>query len=226
MSVYRKLSEARIKLQQIKIKKSGRNTFASYNYMQLEDFLPPIQEIFHSLNLIGVVSFSDVEATLTIVDVENPTDRIVIHSPMSEAALKGCHAVQNLGAVQTYLRRYLWVAALEIVEHDALDSSEPVTPEDAEPSVNPVKKAKPVEKKTVQGADRDWQIKIEEITGEWQNGMADITKFLLALAESKDNVVKIFQTNRNLYDKLKEDHADIYADVMQLFTAAKAKFKE
>jgi hypothetical protein len=34
--------------------------------------------------------------------------------------------VQNLGAVQTYIRRYLWVAALEIVEHDALDSSKPV----------------------------------------------------------------------------------------------------
>jgi hypothetical protein len=42
---------------------------------------------------------------------------------MSEAALKGCHPVQNLGAVQTYIRRYLWVAALEIVEHDAVDSS-------------------------------------------------------------------------------------------------------
>jgi hypothetical protein len=43
---------------------------------------------------------------------------------MSSAALKGCHEVQNLGAVQTYLRRYLWVAALEIVEHDAIDASE------------------------------------------------------------------------------------------------------
>ena len=42
---------------------------------------------------------------------------------MSSAALKGCHEVQNLGAVQTYLRRYLWVAALEIVEHDALDAT-------------------------------------------------------------------------------------------------------
>jgi hypothetical protein len=42
---------------------------------------------------------------------------------MSTAALKGCHEVQNLGAVQTYLRRYLWVAALEIVEHDALDAT-------------------------------------------------------------------------------------------------------
>jgi len=58
---------------------------------------------------------------MEIVDNEKPEDRIIITSPMSTAALKGCHEVQNLGAVQTYLRRYFWVAALEIVEHDALD---------------------------------------------------------------------------------------------------------
>jgi hypothetical protein len=69
---------------------------------------------------------------MTIVDVENPTDRIVISSPMAEAQLKGCHPVQNLGASQTYLRRYLWVAALEIIEHDAVDSS----PGSKESSIN------------------------------------------------------------------------------------------
>jgi hypothetical protein len=42
---------------------------------------------------------------------------------MSRAELKGCHEVQNLGAVQTYLRRYLWTTAMEIVEHDALDAT-------------------------------------------------------------------------------------------------------
>ncbi len=42
---------------------------------------------------------------------------------MAEAQLKGCHPVQNLGATQTYLRRYLYVLALEIVEHDALDAT-------------------------------------------------------------------------------------------------------
>jgi hypothetical protein len=42
---------------------------------------------------------------------------------MKEANLKGCHAIQNLGAVETYTRRYLWVTALEIVEHDVLDAT-------------------------------------------------------------------------------------------------------
>jgi hypothetical protein len=41
---------------------------------------------------------------------------------MGSAALKGCHEVQNIGAVETYQRRYLWVTAMEIVEHDVLDA--------------------------------------------------------------------------------------------------------
>ena len=60
---------------------------------------------------------------MRIVNVDKPEEVIIITSPMSEAALKGCHPVQNLGAVETYIRRYLWVAALEVVEHDSLDAT-------------------------------------------------------------------------------------------------------
>jgi hypothetical protein len=55
--------------------------------------------------------------------MNDATQFIEFKCPMSSAALKGCHEVQNLGAVQTYLRRYLWTNAFEIVEHDAIDSS-------------------------------------------------------------------------------------------------------
>ena len=123
MSVYKKLNAARKEFHAAEIRKSGRNTFAGYDYFELGDFIVPALAIFNANGLAGVVSFGKELATLSIVDIENPADRIEITSPMSEAALKGCHAVQNLGAVETYLRRYLWVAALEIVEHDAVDSS-------------------------------------------------------------------------------------------------------
>ncbi|MNP43870.1 ERF superfamily protein [compost metagenome] len=56
------------------------------------------------------------------MDVEDGTS-VEFTSPMGSAALKGCHEVQNIGAVETYQRRYLYVTALEIVEHDALDST-------------------------------------------------------------------------------------------------------
>ena len=127
MSAYSKLMDARIALQNASLKKSGKNTYAGYSYFELGDFLPAIQSIFHEKKLAGVVSFGLDLATLTIVDLEDGSE-IKITSPMSSAALKGCHEVQNLGAVQTYIRRYLWVSALEIVEHDAIDSAQPVEP--------------------------------------------------------------------------------------------------
>ena len=126
MSVYSKLMEARISLQNTKLNKSGHNKFAGYQYFELGDFLPQINQIFHEIGLCGIISFGEELATLKIYDVIENGEPIIITSPMKEANLKGCHPIQNLGAVETYTRRYLWVTALEIVEHDALDSSEPI----------------------------------------------------------------------------------------------------
>ena len=118
-NVYTKLMQARLKLQSTALNKSGHNKFAGYKYFELGDFLPTVQNIFSELSLCGVVSYDTELAKLTITD---GTDSIVITSPMGSAALKGCHEVQNIGAVETYQRRYLWVTAMEIVEHDVLDA--------------------------------------------------------------------------------------------------------
>jgi hypothetical protein len=141
MNVYKKLMQARIDLQNTTLSKSGHNKFAGYKYFELGDFIPAIQNIFNGLGLCGTISYTNDLATLTIVDMTD-LSKIEITSPMSEAALKGCHAVQNLGAVQTYIRRYLWVTALEIVEHDAIDSSSGA---DVEVALKGIKEAADIE---------------------------------------------------------------------------------
>ena len=121
MNVYQKLNLARQDFHSSEIKKTGLNKFAGYTYFELGDFIVPAIKIFKDHGLIGIVSYGLEVAELRIINEDNPEEQITITSPMSEAALKGCHPVQNLGAVETYIRRYLWVSALEIVEHDALD---------------------------------------------------------------------------------------------------------
>jgi len=121
MNVYKKLNLARQDFHSSEIKKTGLNKFAGYTYFELGDFIVPAIKIFKDHGLIGIVSYGQEIAELRIINEDNPEEQITITSPMSEAALKGCHPVQNLGAVETYIRRYLWVSALEIVEHDALD---------------------------------------------------------------------------------------------------------
>lgn len=236
MSVYKKLMEARVKFQGSTIKKTGVNKFASYSYFELSDFLPVVQEIFAGLGLCGVVSFGKEEANLTIVDIENPVDRIVIASPMSSAALKGCHEVQNLGAVQTYLRRYLWVTAMEIVEHDALDSSEPLKPEAKKPAktdawsvpADKVATAGPAtEKKVIEGNGGNWNIKIsDEHDGNgWPAAAVQGAEMALELAQSADDVLQIFKTNRTIFDKLQEADGAMHAGLMEKFKEAKEKLK-
>ena len=123
MSVYTKLNEARFKFHSMELKKSGHNKFSGYYYFELGDFLVPAMKVFREVGLCAVVSFTADVASMTIIDTED-NSQIVITSPMGSAALKGCHDVQNVGAVETYQRRYLWVAALEIVEHDAIDAGD------------------------------------------------------------------------------------------------------
>ena len=136
-NVYQKLSEARLRFHATELRKSGKNTFAGYSYFELGDFLVPALKIFNEVGLSAHISFSADIATMTIVNVEDIGDRLHIESPMGSAALKGCHEVQNIGAVETYQRRYLWVTALEIVEHDALDSSEPAGERSQKGEVSP-----------------------------------------------------------------------------------------
>ena len=138
--VHKKLMQARIALQNAPLKKSGHNKFAGYSYFELGDFIPTINQIFADVGLCGVVSYDAEIASLTITDVDDGPN-IVITSPMADANLKGCHPIQNLGAVETYTRRYLWVTAMEIVEHDALDSSAPLKEEKKAPVITPTQGA-------------------------------------------------------------------------------------
>lgn len=121
-NVYEKLQECRVQLQQMNLKKSGRNKFAGFNYYELADFLPAINELFKNVGLVSVFNIHEGEASLTIINSNKTEESVSFTSPIADANLKGCTPVQSLGGVHTYLKRYLYINALEIVENDMLDS--------------------------------------------------------------------------------------------------------
>lgn len=230
MSVHRKLMAARVKLQGIKLKKSGQNKFAGYSYFELGDFLPEIQQIFNEIGLCGVVSYDIEYARLCITDVEDGTT-IVITSPMAEANLKGTHPIQNLGAVETYQRRYLWMTAMEIVEHDILDASEPVK-EQPKPTPAPEVKAPPkpvkprpdpIPRQHVEPTA--WTIIIDAPDdATWVDLLLEMTKIKIGLAQNADDLKAMFQVNKALYEKLKALNPAVYVDIMDSFAATKRSF--
>lgn len=225
MSVYKKLQQARMLLQGTKLTKSGKNKFAGYEYFELGDFLPAIQKICHEIGLCGAVSFTEHMAYLQINDVEDGTS-IMFTSPMSSAALKGCHDVQNLGAVQTYLRRYLWTNAFEIVEHDALDATTGAVEVKSVAKVEPKPAPKPVPK--IEGQKGEWQIvapgKPGENVEDWLDLIKTASHALLDLTENEEDVMLIFKKNKVLFDTVKATDATFFKEMMGKFTAKKNEF--
>jgi hypothetical protein len=226
MSVHKKLMQARVKLQGTEMKKSGLNKFAGYSYFELGDFIPHIQAIFNEIGLCGVVSFDATQATLCITDTEDGS-QIVVTSPMAEANLKGAHPIQNLGAVLSYQRRYLWMAALEIVEHDIIDAAPAAEPK-PEPKPEPVKKT-PVPLKMEGRDDKSWHLTVDKEPGDssvsWVTAVVDITNMGLAETHNEAEVMKLFTNNRIIFDRLKLEDVDRYTALMGAFKTRKEELK-
>lgn len=124
MNIYEKIQAVRVDLENEHIRMSGHNEFAKYDYFELDDFIKPLNALMHKYNMTAYTSFTPELATLTAVNCEKPDETVTVTSPMGTANLKGCHEVQNIGAVETYQRRYLYQALFDITEKDPLNATQ------------------------------------------------------------------------------------------------------
>lgn len=216
MNVYQKLNLAREKFHQSEIKKSGYNSFAKYSYFELGDFVVPALKIFKEVGLLSVTSFQAEDAWMRIYNVEKPEEVITITSPMSEAVLKGNHAIQNLGAVQTYMRRYLWLTALEIVEHDALDAI----------TGSEIKEAPKKVEKTVEGIKiTDEEQKIPSNEDEQRAFVESMIEFGDS-CETEEELKKLWKVNQKTIDSLKSSNQEQYQRLQGVFAELKKSFNK
>lgn len=123
LNVYAKLIEARKRFLEAGVKKTGVNRYAEYKYFTLDEIIPVKQEIFRDLGLSDVISFGTEVATLTIFNVDNPEESIDFMSQLApdESLIK--NPIQKVGAIQTYVRRYLYLLALDIIESDGIEET-------------------------------------------------------------------------------------------------------
>ena len=154
INLYQKLQNVRVELQKMDLKKSGLNKFSGFSYFELKDFLPQADTLMQKYNLFAYDEIDTENAVITVVDCEDTESLpFQITMPSTVVELKGATPIQCLGSVQTYMRRYLYVALLNIVESDLLDNtidttsntkSKPKTPSSKKPTDanNPLVKMK------------------------------------------------------------------------------------
>lgn len=130
-NAFQRLLAARIKFLGASPKKTGKNMSLSFKYFELDDIVPVALPIFSEVGLVPVVNFTNEVATMTLVNVEDPNDRIDFTSPMREPEVnRGTNPVMALGSAHTYLRRYLYMIALDICEPDTINAQAGTTTSD------------------------------------------------------------------------------------------------
>ena len=162
MTVLRKLATIKNELRQRDIKKSGENKYAKFRYHELADLLPHIVELNEKHGVDTTIDITVEAATLRIYNVDEPSDFKEVSIPYAQAEMlaKGgekslVDAIQRMGATITYLRRYLFMTAYDIVEAEIIDKEQNVDAENADVFKGQVTKM--IEKAT---GDKDLRRKI------------------------------------------------------------------
>lgn len=153
MNVRQKLAKARLYFLNRKVAKTGKNMHLEFKYFELEDIVPVAIRIFANVGLTSFTDFNGETASMTVLNTDNPEEPgITFTLPyrenkpiISNQGKEVTNPMQALGASTTYLRRYLWMMALDITEPDEVDAnlgSEDVESGEEPPAPAPKEKPK------------------------------------------------------------------------------------
>lgn len=118
--------DIRVKLQNSKIKKSGKNKYAGFEYYELKDFLPKLNELMKEEKINDVFSIEQEVATLTLIKGEEKQKYTIpftlFDTPLNKNGSPSMQDIQYLGALNTYYKRYLYLNAFGITDGEIIDS--------------------------------------------------------------------------------------------------------
>ena len=134
----------RVALQKANLKKTGKNTFSNFDYYQLEDFLPKLNELMLQEEVNDIFTIEDDEyreyAKLILVKQNRITNEVeqnvykipftLFETPLNwkynktindVEQVKSMQDIQYLGALNTYYKRYLYINAFGITDGEIID---------------------------------------------------------------------------------------------------------
>lgn len=127
-NVYQKLILAREEFLKSEIEQTGKNMHLSFKYFELKDIVPTITKIFAKMGLLAIMNFTDEKGVVTIVNTDNPEETVDFFAPfnqiepiVSNTGKQATNNMQALGSSITYMRRYLYLIAMDICVNDEIE---------------------------------------------------------------------------------------------------------
>lgn len=126
MNLNETIIKIRVELQNSKIKKSGKNRFAGFEYYELADFLPKLNELMLKEKVNDRFTIKDGLAMLELIKGEERQEYTIpfqiFPTPLNKNGSPSMQDIQYLGALNTYYKRYLYLNAFGITDGEVIDS--------------------------------------------------------------------------------------------------------
>lgn len=191
MNIYQKLLKARAMFLEADVKKTGKNMHLSFKYFELEDIVPTATRIFGEVGIVPLVNFTADTATMTIVNTDNPEETVSFVSPFNQIApivsntgKQATNEMMALGSSITYMRRYLYMIALDICESDGIDANAGVPAPAA-----PAPKAPPATPEQRQEVKQELTAPADNATALQIKGLKAVLKKLKDADPSKEEMI-------------------------------------
>lgn len=192
MNIYQKLLKARAMFLEADVKKTGKNMHLSFKYFELEDIVPTATRIFGEVGIVPLVNFTADTATMTIVNTDNPEETVTFVSPFNQIApivsntgKQATNEMMALGSSITYMRRYLYMIALDICESDGIDANAGVPA----PAAAPAPKAPPATPEQRQEVKQELTAPADNATALQIKGLKAVLKKLKDADPSKEEMI-------------------------------------
>lgn len=118
--------DIRVDLQKSKLKKSGYNDYSHFEYFELADFLPKLNELMQREKINDIFTIVDDYATLSLLKGDETNvykiPFVIFETPLTKNGVPSMQDIQYLGALNTYYKRYLYMNAFGITDGEIIDS--------------------------------------------------------------------------------------------------------
>lgn len=211
-NVYQKLIKAREQFLNSDIQKTGKNMHLSFKYFELDDIVPTATRIFATVGLVGVTNFTSDIATMTIVNTDTPEDTVTFTAPfnqiapiVSNAGKQATNEMQALGSSITYMRRYLYMMALDICESDSIDAN---IGEGETPSAPPAEKKAPATPEKRQEVKKELTAPKDNATALQIKGLKAVLKKLKAADPDKEELIAKIAVETDGFTKISKSDCE------------------
>ena len=193
LSLTKKIMIIRNEIKRFNIMKNGANNNIGYSYFELDDFLEIANSLFNKYDVYVEYSGTKELGVLTVINIENEEEKREYTMEKPKIVAIGDYSVKEIGYINTYIKRNLYINLLELTESIYIDRNLSYDETRKIAENNRVEKEKEIKKETPVEKAKKIEEEIEEARKQKKLSMNEINYIKDKYKNYKELIIEMLE---------------------------------